>query len=87
MTLAELRAAIAALDHLPGDTLVILAEDSEGNGFSPIDEVDQSMYRADTEWSGERYMTDAARQAQNVPAAYRKAPDDAVLAVCLWPAR
>lgn len=87
MTLAELRTAIAALDHLPGDTIVILAEDSEGNGFSPLDEVDQSMYRADTEWSGERYMTDAARQAQDVPDDYRKAPDDAVLAVCLWPTR
>ncbi|MFI6278012.1 hypothetical protein [Streptomyces sp. NPDC050988] len=85
MTLAELRTAMAELGHLPGDTIVILAKDAGGNGFSPLYEVDPSMYRAENEWSGERYMTDAARQAQKVPDAYSKAPDDAVLAVCLWP--
>ncbi len=37
MTLAELRAALAKLDHLPDETKVILAKDAEGNGFSPLD--------------------------------------------------
>lgn len=85
MTLAELRTALAKLDHLPGDTLVIVAKDSEGNGHSPLGEVDPSMYHAETAWSGARYMTEAARQAQREPDDYAKAPDDAVLAVFLWP--
>ncbi|MCX4681656.1 hypothetical protein OG413_41380 [Streptomyces sp. NBC_01433] len=85
MTLAELRTALAELDHLPGDTTVVLAKDAEGNAFSPLDEVDPSMYHAETEWSGERYMTDAARQAQADPDDYDKAPDNAVPAVLLWP--
>ncbi|MEV6676251.1 hypothetical protein AB0N09_05190 [Streptomyces erythrochromogenes] len=85
MTLAELRTALAELDHLPGDTIVALSKDSEGNGFSPLYEVDPSMYHAETEWSGERYMTEAARLAQDDPDDYAVAPDDAVLAVFLWP--
>lgn len=85
MTLAELRRKLAELDHLPDDTIVILSKDAEGNGFSPLYEVDSSMYQAQTEWSGERYMTEAARQSQADPDDYTKAPSDAVLALCLWP--
>ncbi|MGW3932922.1 hypothetical protein ACWECC_33235 [Streptomyces microflavus] len=85
MTLAELRTALAKLDHLSGEAIVVLAKDSEGNAFSPLDEVDPSMYQAETEWSGERYMTETARQAKDDPDDYAKAPDGAVLAIFLWP--
>ncbi|MFD8902882.1 hypothetical protein [Streptomyces ardesiacus] len=86
MTLAELRRKLAELDRLPGDTIVILSKDAGGNGFSPLFEVDPSMYHAETEWSGERYMSEATRQAQADPNAYTKAPCHAVPALCLWPA-
>ncbi|MFF8617048.1 hypothetical protein [Streptomyces sp. NPDC015350] len=85
MTLAELRRELAKLDHLPEDTIVVLSNDAEGNGFSPLYEVDASMYRAQTEWSGEHYMTEAARQAQVNPDDYTKAPANVVPAICLWP--
>lgn len=85
MTLTELRTALAELDHLPGDTLVVLATDSEGNGYSPLEEVDLSLYRAQTEYSGDHYLTEAERQAQEDPDDYDKAPDEAVPAVFLWP--
>ncbi|UJV42070.1 hypothetical protein [Streptomyces sp. AMCC400023] len=85
MTLAELRAALAKLDHLPDDTIVILAKDAEGNGFSPLVEADHGMYLADTTWSGERYLTDEQRLAETNPDDYSEAPDDAVPAVFLWP--
>ncbi|MFF8617040.1 hypothetical protein [Streptomyces sp. NPDC015350] len=85
MTLAELRRELAELDHLPGETIVILAKDAEGNAFLPLDEIDPSMYYAQTDWSGERYMTEEARQAQADPGAYSKAPIDAVIGLCLWP--
>ncbi len=84
MTLAELRAQLAALD-LPDDTLVVLSKDGEGNGFSPAVEAEHAMYLADTTWSGERYITETDRQAQDDPDDYSQAPDDAVPAVFLWP--
>lgn len=84
MTIDELRKQIAALD-VPGDTPVILAKDAEGNNFSPACEAEVSMYEADTTWSGERYMTEADRQATGEPDEYAAAPDDAVPAVFLWP--
>ncbi|RNG12978.1 hypothetical protein [Streptomyces botrytidirepellens] len=71
MTLADLRARLA---ELPGDTLVVLARDAEGNDYSPLDDADFAMYRAETGYSGERYR---------IPEDPR--PDDAVLAVFLWP--
>lgn len=84
MTLDELRAALDAL-KVPGDTLVVLAKDGEGNGFSPAVEADHAMYLADTTWSGERYLTDEARLAETDTDDWSEAPDDAVHAVFLWP--
>lgn len=43
------------------------------------------MYLAETTWSGEHYMTEEARQAQDAPDNYSEAPDEAVNAVFLWP--
>jgi hypothetical protein len=85
MTLDELRAQLAKLDHLPGDTIVVLAEDAEGNGFSPLAEVEEAMYLAESTYSGERYMTEELRLAQEHPDDWSECPDDAVRAVFLWP--
>lgn len=85
MDLATLRAQLAELDHLPGDTIVVLAKDGEGNGFSPLAEVEDAMYDADSTYSGERYMTDAAYTALDDPDDYSQAPESAVPAVFLWP--
>ena len=84
MTLAELRAQLDAL-NLPDDTIVVLAKDAEGNGHSPLVEAEHAMYLADTTWSGERYLTEAERQAAQDPDDYSEAPDDAVPAIFLWP--
>ena len=84
MTLDELRKQLDAL-NVPGDTPVILAKDAEGNGFSPAVEAEVAMYAADSTWSGERFMTEADRQATGQPAEYDEAPADAVRAVFLWP--
>jgi hypothetical protein len=85
VTLDELRTAIAKLDHLPGDTPVVMSKDAEGNGFSPLVEVDPGMYLAETTYSGEHYMTEEQRQAEPNPDEYSEAPDGAVPAVFLWP--
>lgn len=82
MTVADLQAALASL---PPDMPVVLAKDAEGNGHSPLAATDPSMYAADTTWSGEHYMTEDDRQAQDDPDEYNPAPDDAVPALFLWP--
>lgn len=84
MTLNELRKQLDTL-NLPGDTPVILAKDAEGNGFSPAEEVEVSMYAAESTWSGEHYMTEEDRQATGEPDEYSEAPEDAVRAVFLYP--
>lgn len=85
MTLAELRAQLRTLEHLPDSTPVILAKDAEGNGFSPLCETETGMYLADTTYSGEHYLTEEQRQAEDEPDEYSQAPDEAVHAVLLWP--
>ncbi|MFI9154502.1 hypothetical protein [Streptomyces sp. NPDC053367] len=85
MRLADLRAALANLGHLPDDTIVVLAKDAEGNGFSPLAEAEDAMYWAETTWSGERYLTEEQRRAEANPDDWSEAPDDAVRAVFLWP--
>lgn len=85
MTLDDLRAQLQAVAHLPGETLVVLAKDGEGNGFSPLTEVEPALYAAGTTWSGERHLTNEQRQAAMDPDEYREAPDDAVPALFLWP--
>lgn len=85
MKLSDLRRRLAELDHLPDETIVVLAKDGEGNRFSPLSEVEQSMYLADSTHSGEHYPTEADRLAMDDPDEYDEAPDEAVPAVFLWP--
>lgn len=41
------------------DSEVILQKDSEGNGYSPLADVDgQAIYVPDSSWSGEVYSTE-----------------------------
>lgn len=43
------------LDYLatqPRDRKVVLAKDAEGNGFSPLAEVSEELYAAESTWSG-----------------------------------
>ncbi|MFF0736841.1 hypothetical protein ACFYVK_35170 [Streptomyces chartreusis] len=85
MTIAELRRQLLELQHLPDSTLVVLAKDAEGNGFSPAVEAIPGMYLADTTWSGGHYLTEEQRLAETDPDEWSQAPDDAMPAVFLWP--
>lgn len=85
MDLTTLRAEIARLNHLPGETLVVMAKDGEGNGFSPLADLDEAMYEADSTYSGDRYLSDEDREATGEPDEYGEAPESAVPAVFLWP--
>lgn len=55
MTVEEL---IAELQKLPPTAQVILQKDAEGNGYSPLCEVDgNAIYTARSAWSGEVMST------------------------------
>lgn len=44
------------IEHLPDDMEIIIQKDSEGNGFSPLSEVDYNcIYIPDTTWYGTVY--------------------------------
>ncbi len=65
---------IEMLEAFDSDALVVQSKDSEGNGFSPVTEVEDGHYTPFNKWSGEVHHPDDA-------------PDypDAEACVCLWP--
>lgn len=75
-------------DELPGDTVVVLSKDAEGNGFSPLIRAGgavASMYLPRTTWSGQHYLTEEDRQSLSDADAWEPAPPEAIPAVVLWP--
>lgn len=66
----------SALDGLPDDMLVVLSKDGEGNGFSPLAEVEHEPttgYIAESTWAGEVPHPDDYEDGDGVPC------------VVLWP--
>lgn len=52
----KVRDLIEILETADADAVVVLACDSEGNGFSPVvEEYSTGVYIPDTTWSGEFY--------------------------------
>ena len=50
---------IAALQALPPEAEVILQRDAEGNGYSPLADVDgRAVYVAQNTWRGDVYSTE-----------------------------
>lgn len=82
LTVRDLRESLA---ELPDDMLVVMSKDAEGNGYSPLAEVAQSMYLADSTWSGETYPTPEDIADDDQYGEDDEAPDDAVRVVALWP--
>lgn len=85
LNLGQLRKQLEELEHLPDSTPLVMAKDREGNRFSPLDDLKEGMYLAETTWSGERYMTEEQRQGEDFPDDYDEAPEEAVHAIFLWP--
>lgn len=64
---------ITLLKRMPLGATVVLQKDAEGNGYSPLADVRQGHYRAETLWTGEIYETG------------EEIPDDAIASVILEP--
>lgn len=51
ITVADLRKQLCTL---PGEAVVVMSRDSEGNGFSPLSSIaDNSRYEPENAWAGE----------------------------------
>jgi hypothetical protein len=74
MTVKELK---NALKGVPGDMLVVLAGDAEGNKYSPMRECEPAaLYVPDSSYGGEVWSEDDAEEYEVT---------DTVRAVVLWP--
>ena len=51
----KVKELIERLQKLPEDSLVVMSEDAEGNGYSPLSNVEEALYEAETTWYGEAY--------------------------------
>ena len=87
MTVKEL---LEELKDVPEDTLVVMSRDAEGNGHSPLSDVGDSMYLAESTWSGEVKMradalTDEMRKAGYSEDDCGTEEDGYIPAIVLWP--
>ncbi|MCM1964814.1 hypothetical protein [Streptomyces sp. G1] len=85
LTLDTLRELLDEFADLPGDTPVILSEDAEGNGYSPLAGGDRVLYLAETAYSGEVYDLPEEDAEEGDVDEDDEVPEDAVPAVVLYP--
>lgn len=77
----NVREMIAALEQIEDkERIVVLSEDSEGNGFSPFYEASEGYYRPESTWHGEMWSEEDGEDDED-----SELPDDVVKAVFLWP--
>jgi hypothetical protein len=77
ITVGELR---AALEGYSDDTLVVLAEDGDGNSFSPVVDITNGNYIAEDEYNGDFVSEEDAAEDEDINL------DGSSPAVVLWPA-
>ena len=75
------------LEGWPEELLVVMSSDGEGNQHSPLADIGEMRYMADSTYSGDTYHTHEWIQAHKDWGYTEEdeAPDDAVPCVCLWP--
>lgn len=54
------------LNNYNDNDLVIIQKDEEGNGFSPLYEILDVKYVADTEWSGEVFLRELTQELREI---------------------
>jgi hypothetical protein len=49
----KVKQLIKELLKVDQERLVVMSKDSEGNGYSPLSDISEGAYQADSTWSGE----------------------------------
>jgi hypothetical protein len=65
--------------------LVILAKDSEGNGFSHLDDIEDGKYKAETTWYGEVGLRNLTNDLIEAGYSEEDVLEDGENAIILWP--
>ena len=78
---------VALLQKEDQDDLVIMSKDGEGNGFSPLSDINKCQYLADSTWSGETSLRELTPELRKDGYSEEDVLDDpdAVQAITLWP--
>ncbi len=82
MTVKEL---IEELEKLDGERIVVLSKDGEGNGFSPLSDIDCSVYTSETTWCGEVHIEELTPELRKQGYTEDDVREDGQKAVVLWP--
>jgi hypothetical protein len=77
MTVKQL---IARLSKFDPNRIVVMSKDGEGNGFSPLETMQEGIYRPESTWSGESFPEGATEDDYG----YTKQKGDKP-SVTLWP--
>lgn len=82
MTVKDLK---KQLEQFSDDDIVVISKDGEGNSFSPLADIDEDMYVADSTWSGEIYPREFDKDYFDDRAQYKEVKAEAKNCVTLWP--
>jgi len=82
MTVKEL---IEELKELDGERIVVLSKDGEGNGFSPLADVECAAYTSENTWSGEVHIEELTPELIEQGYTEDDVREDGEKAVVLWP--
>jgi hypothetical protein len=72
----KIRELIEMLQEFDQELEVIMSNDEEGNGYSPLSDVTEQTYVPDTSFSGDIYDIDSEEDYEG---------EDGVPSVVLWP--
>jgi hypothetical protein len=82
LTVGQLKAALA---DVPDEIEVILSRDEEGNGFSPLAQIDDGLYEPDSSYEGMVWVPDSAIGSPQGYTEEDRAPEEAYAVITLWP--
>lgn len=83
MTVRDL---LEALEGIDPDRLVVMSKDSEGNGYSPLADVNpDNIYVADSTWSGDIWPGEYDSEWFDDQEDFETIKAEGVSAVVLWP--
>jgi hypothetical protein len=77
------------LDGFDDDATIVMSKDAEGNGFSPLEELNQGIYNPLSTWAGEFWhvtrLNHLPTDEELAEQGLSPRPENVELAVCFWP--
>lgn len=81
MTVKELKEALEGIDE---SRIVIMSSDGEGNSYSPLSDISDGAYEAESTWSGTMGLEKLTKELKEEGYSEEDVIDGEP-AICLWP--